>query len=233
MNNSRTILITSLLTCIYIITIKAFKINMKKKQLVYYSAVFFLCSFSTSKILDKIFPQKIEHLSDYKDIQEMKKKKRQDREDILARFEDTISRKRDADMKKIRNIADQEEKDTCEQMEEEIVARLGKSRIAPLIKNIQDDPFHHGLCTQEDLEACTTVDMSKFVLNESVPKCDYVLPEQYNLFPPRKGYTPGDPAEDPTLDTLINKDNYILFFVAFVTLIAIYIAVLMFKSVFK
>jgi hypothetical protein len=228
MNNSRTILTTLLFTCVYIITIKAFKINMKNEQLVYYSLVFFLCSFSTSKLLDKLFPeQDKEHLTD-KELTTYSR-------DILTDFDNEINEMEIRDKRRIDSLHDvgEEEKTQCKQIEDDIVKSLENTKMRENIRKMEKDPFKYGVCSQEERDACNTVDMSKFVLNESVPKCDYVIPEQYNLFKPRKGYTPGDPAEDPTLDTLINKDNYILFFVAFVALIAIYIAVLMFKSVFK
>ena len=238
MNNSRSILITLLFTCIYIITIKAFKINMKNEQLVYYSVVFFLASFSTSKLIDRFFPEHIEHMTDKEKRESEKEKREALREhtgNIFTQFKHKINEMEKRDERRIDAAGvGEEETHTCENIELSILKLLKKdSHMRENIKKMEKDPFKYGVCSQEERDACNTVDMSKFVLNESVPKCDYVIPEQYNLFKPRKGYTPGDPAEDPTLDTLINKDNYILFFVAFVTLIAIYIAVLMFKSVFK
>ena len=262
MNNSITILTSLLLTCIYIITIKVLKFNMKNKQLAYYSVIVLLISFIALKLLVKLFPEylsyilyqvgiqkqekkllnklfleNVEHYigdsdddyQDYYNEDETSTEKRQDRYDILTQFENKITQLEREDKRRLENVSRKKEPlaKKCMKLEKKIVNSLNSS-IGPIIKKMEKDPYKYGVCTKKDKKKCNNLDMSKFVLKESVPKCDYVLPEQYNLFKRRKGYVPGSPSDDPTLDTIINKDNYVIYFTLFAILLAIYIGVLIF-----
>ena len=95
-----------------------------------------------------------------------------------------------------------------------------------------NDPVGYKLCNKESRKDCDKIDKSKFVHKDSVPTCDLVLPQQYNLYKKRKGYDPDNISEDSTPETIINKENYIIFYIAFVILILLYVILLIFKSIF-
>jgi len=261
MNNSITILTSLLLTCIYIITIKVLKFKMKNKQLAYYSVIVLLISFIASKLfikswpeyvssilykfrifqnlkgqedklLNKLFQENVEHLSK-KEKEDRERERESDRVNIVKQFENKMLQIEEEDRIKYDNVPKKKEHlaKKCMKLEKKIVDSLISS-IGPIIKKMEKDPYKYGVCTKKDRKKCNKLDMSKFVLKESVPTCDYVLPEQYNLYKKRKGYVPGDHYEDPTLNNIINKDNYVIYFTLFAILIAIYIGVLIFKSIF-
>ena len=225
MNNIKIILTVSFAVGYFCILnnpkfIKTFKIKINDEHIIYYGIIYILLVYSTWMIINKIMPdEQVEHLSGYA---EMAHKLRRDMEaDLKSTLEQASS------------VDGEDDAEACKQAEEDLMNQFkSNSDMEDIIKGMKAHPYKWKICTKEDRKKCHKMDMSKFVLKESVPKCDYVLPQQYNLYKPRKGYTPGDPAEDPTLDTIINKDNYIMFFVGFVILLAIYIAVLMLKSIF-
>jgi hypothetical protein len=131
------------------------------------------------------------------------------------------------------NSVDGEDEAQCEGLEGKLLSDfMSDDDLKKAIDNMKKDPYLFGVCTEEDKDKCNQLDMTKFVHKDSIPNCDYVLPEQFNLYKKRKGYEPGNPAEDPTLDTIINKNNYIMFYIGFVILLGIYISVQVFHSIF-
>ena len=222
MNNKKNIITISLSIIYFCVLnnpkfISRFNIKMNDEHIVLYSLIYLLMVYSTYRIVDKVIgDDDIEHQGNMDEIATM----------IERAAKETME-------KKIKKKLDKEKK-SCGVIEAELLKKFMDSdpKLKETINNMKNNPYIYEICKPDDKKKCAKLDMSKFVLKDSVPKCDYVLPEQYNLYKHRKGYTPGDPASDPTMDTIINKDNYIFFYSGFVLLMVVYILVLMFKSVF-
>lgn len=199
--------------------IKTFNVKMTDEHIILYSLIYLLLVYSTYRIVDKVMPTNLlEHLSN---------------QELASILNNEIKSKALKDMKDKEKKDNKSDKEKCGELEADLLKNFMSDKdLSKTIEQMKAHPYISGVCKPEDKKKCNKLDMSKFVLKDSVPKCDYVLPEQYNLYKQREGYTPGDPASDPTMDTIINKENYIFFYVGFVILLGIYILVLMFKSVF-
>ena len=223
MNNKKNIITISLSIIYFCVLnnpkfIRRFNIKMNDEHIVLYSLIYLLMVYSTYRIVNKVIgDDEIEHQSNMNEISTM----------IESAAKATME-------KKIKTKLDKENVKGCDDIEADLLKNFMDSdpNLKKTINNMKNHPYDYKICKPDDKKKCAKLDMSKFVLKDSVPKCDYVLPEQYNLYKHRKGYTPGDPASDPTMDTIINKDNYIFFYSGFVLLMVVYILVLIFKSVF-
>jgi len=154
-------------------------------------------------------------------------------EDIVKSINKTRNDKMQLEMDKQNSVDGEDDEAQCKELEAKLLSDfMSDDDLKKTIKNMKKDPYLFGVCTEDDKNKCNQLDMTKFVHKDSIPTCDYVLPEQYNLYKKRKGYEPGNPAEDPTLDTIINKKNYIMFYIGFVILLGFYISVLVFQSIF-
>lgn len=122
-----------------------------------------------------------------------------------------------------------------------------KEKLREIINDIDDDSIklmieNYGMmkCKNkiDEKKLCHKLDMSKYVLKDSVPDCSKVLAEQYGLYKSR----PGDVIETKNKDTeeeetninsLINKKNYIIYYLLFVFLVIVYIVINIGQSIFS
>ena len=202
--------------------IKRFSIKLNDEHIVYYGLIYMLLVYSTYKVIDRIMYKEevLEHQTNGSPLKALNAKMKE----IKAK-----EQKEEIDNNKGTTVQ-------CSKMKNKILKNLEKNdrtnTIQEYVKAALKNKKDSDLCDEEEINECRDLDMSKFVHKDSIPSCDYVLPEQYNLYKNRKGYEPGDPSEDPTLDTIINKNNYIMFYICFVILLGIYAMVLIFKSIF-
>jgi len=209
------------------------KINIKldnNKELLKYSIIYLLLLYSTYKIVNLYYPDKIvENLSD---LEEKKNKAKQEKynDNIFGEFKKKLHKIRYKDDQLMDGIT--EEDDTinyCKSMEDKIINTLEDSdeEIKDLIQKMKDNPYNYDICKRNDYMKCNKLDMSRFVLKESVPSCKYVLPEQYNLF---KKHSEDYESKSQEI-TLINKDNYTLYYLSFIVVLILYILILIVKSI--
>ena len=271
MNNTNTLLTTIIATSYFYILNNPYfikKLNIKidnNTELIYYSIIYLLLLYSTNKIINLYYPDKlVEHatgfINDINDINDTSKsgntennsyydfsntdspensseleREKKYEENIFGEFKKNIDTIRNKDDNKLDN-ANEEEKtiNYCRILEDKIVNTFENSGedIKNLIKKMKDNPYKYDICKPEDHAKCHKIDMSRFVLKESVPSCKYVLPEQYNLFKKRPGDDGDDSRDDSRDDSIINKNNFVMYYLSFVGLIMVYIIILIIKSIF-
>ena len=189
--------------------IKRFTIKLNDEHIVYYGLIYVLLVYSTYKVIDKI-------MNTYN-------------EDVLEHYNAPTAAQWRAALGAGTTAPPAVD---CDSIQQKILEDFIDSDTTGFVKKyVMKEKLN--FCTEDEKsKQCQNLDMDQFVPKATIPKCEYVLPEQYNLYKKRKGYEPGDPSEDPTLDTIINKNNYIMFFIGFVILLGIYAMVLIFKSIF-
>ena len=223
-NNIRNLLTISFSIGIFCIMnnpkfITRFSIKLNDEHIIYYGLIYGLLVYTTYMLLLKIYPNdNIENFTP---------------EEIVKSFTKTRMDNIQLEMDKQNSVDGEDDEAQCKELEGKLLSDfMSDDDLKKTIDNMKKDPYLFGVCTEDDKDKCNQLDMTKFVHKDSIPNCDYVLPEQFNLYKKRKGYEPGNPAEDPTLDTIINKNNYIMFYIGFVILLGIYISVQVFHSIF-
>jgi hypothetical protein len=215
--------------------IKQLKIKIDNKHLILYSAIYMLIIYISNRIIDKsVSNNLLEHQSN--------------EDNIFNSFKKNIEHKHKKDKEKIEATMKNEsvdDVDYCKHLEDDIVTTLENpnSGIKDTIKKMIENPVKYGICSEserKDPKKCKLLDMTKYALKEAVPDCSLVLPEQYNLFKPRKGYKKGKETGIHGIansllssDTLINGGNYIIFYAGFVIILIIYIIIIILNSIFR
>ena len=187
-------------------TIRKFKIKRDNTNLICYTVVYSLLLYSTIKIINFAIKDDITEHFNYKESIDI----------ISKNYINSIS----SDKK-------------CQDLYNNYISNLKKD--TELKKTIEEHGFTKCKEKIDNNELCHKLDMSRYILKNSIPDCSRVLPEQYGLFKPRKGGSSTDDDDDDSSkkNTIIDKDNYIIFYLLFVFLIISYIIVVIGKSIFE
>ena len=201
-NNIRNLLTISFSIGIFCIMnnpkfITRFSIKLNDEHIIYYGLIYGLLVYTTYMLLLKLYPN--DTIEKFISI-----------EDMVKSLNKTRNDKMQLEMDKQNSVDGEDDEEKCKELEEKLLSDfMSDDDLKKTIKNMKKDPYLFGVCTEDDKNKCNQLDMTKFVHKDSIPTCDYVIPEQYNMYKKRKGYEPGNPAEDPTLDTVITKRNHV------------------------
>lgn len=80
---------------------------------------------------------------------------------------------------------------------------------------------------------CHKLDMSKYILKNTIPDCSKVIPQQYGLFKHGDSKDSNDSTDKIITDSIINSNNYIIFYLLFVLLLVIYVVIVIISGIFS